>query len=138
ERHEHARRAEPALQGVAFLKRLLQRMHPGFGCQPLDGLDRGAISLHGEHQAGPDSHTVENNRAGAADAMLAAKMRARKTKVLAEEVAQMHARLSLARIALLIHGQFDAALSTHLGPPAARWCAISSARRTITAPILRR
>ena len=44
--------------------------------QPFDGADRLALRLHREHQAGAHRLAVDDHRAGAADAVLAADVRA--------------------------------------------------------------
>src|SRR6187402_1795493 len=50
--HDHAGRAEPALQAVAVLERRLHRVHRPVGRgEPLDRDDRRAVDLRGEHVA---------------------------------------------------------------------------------------
>jgi hypothetical protein len=86
-RHHKAGRAEPALKGVAFVKRLLhgveRRSIPG---QSFDGRHLMAFGLHSEHQAGTHGRTVEQNRAAAAHTVLAADVRAGQAQVMAEVV----------------------------------------------------
>ena len=55
-----------------------------------------SVGLHREHQAGAHRLAVEEDRAGAADAVLAADVRAGQAELVAQEVAQQQARLDLA------------------------------------------
>ena len=54
-------------------------------------------SLHRERQAGTGRHAVDRDRAGAAHAMLAADMRARRAELVAQCIGQQHAGLDLDR-----------------------------------------
>src|SRR6516225_234919 len=56
---------------------------------------------------------VEENRAGAAHAMLAAEMGARQTELMADEIGKRHAHLDLFLVALAVDRQRDLALLTH-------------------------
>ena len=53
------------------------------------------VGLHGERQAGARGDAVDLDRAGAADAVLAADMRAGRAQLMAQEIGQQHARLGL-------------------------------------------
>ena len=64
--HHHARRAETALQAVAFAKRGLHGMQRAVGREPFDGGDVGALGLHGEHVARLHGAAVQMDGAGAA------------------------------------------------------------------------
>ena len=67
------------------------------GCaRPFDGGDAVAVRLHGVHQARAHRRAVEHHRAGAADAVLAADMRAGEIQVLAQPVDQRGARGDMA------------------------------------------
>src|ERR1700732_772964 len=90
--HQHPRRAEPALQRVMLAERLLQTVELLDGAEAFDGLERAAVGLHREQQAGAHAVAVENDSAGAADAMLAADMGAGEAERLAQEVAEQAAR----------------------------------------------
>ncbi len=93
-RHQHRRRAEPALQAVVLGERLLQRaQRPVALGQALDGLDRVAVGLHGEHEARAHALPVEQHVAVAAEAVLAGKVRAGQVEVLAQEVGERAAGL---------------------------------------------
>src|SRR5215471_3965385 len=50
--HDHARRAESALQPVVFAERLLHRVQLFAVGEALDGQDGGAVRLHRQHGAG--------------------------------------------------------------------------------------
>ena len=61
--------------------------------EALDGADVLAVGLHGEHEAGAHRLVVDDHGAGAADAVLAADMRAGLSAVLADGVDQRAPRL---------------------------------------------
>jgi hypothetical protein len=69
---EHARRAGAALQTVVLGEGLLDRVELAVVGEALDGEDVGAASLDGEHEARLDGLAVDDDGAGAADAVLAA------------------------------------------------------------------
>ncbi len=96
--HQEARRAEAALQAVVVDEGLLQRMQLLAVGEPFDGADLPAVGLDREHQAGADRLAVEDDRAGAADAVLAADMRAGLAAVVADRVDQRLARLDADRM----------------------------------------
>src|SRR5216683_309189 len=75
--------------------------------QPLDGADLGALRLHRQHDAGPRGLAVEQDRAGAADAVLAARVGPGKAEILAEEVDQQLARLGAPSVHLAVDRQAD-------------------------------
>ncbi len=81
------------MDSVGLPEGLLQRMQVIHGPQSLDGENLVAIGLHGEHQAGADRLSVEQDGARAAHAVLAADVRAGQTQLVAQEVAQQQARL---------------------------------------------
>ena len=61
--------------------------------RPLDGSDRQSLSLHREHQAGTHRIAADDDRAGAADAVLAADMGSGLAAVLADGVRERAPRL---------------------------------------------
>ncbi len=69
----------------------MQRLFP-FRCQPFNRRQRVAVGLDGKHQAGPRRLAVEEDGAGAADAVLAAYVCAGKRQLVAQKVAQQQAR----------------------------------------------
>ena len=76
----------------------------GGGRNPLDSEDIMAVCLHREHQAGAGGAIVEQDGASAADAVLAAQMRAGEAELMAAEIGQRDADLYLFFIALAVHG----------------------------------
>src|SRR5690606_20256649 len=72
--HDHAGRAEAALQPVVLAERLLHGMQLAVAGQALNGRDFGAAGLHREQGAALDRDAVDVNDAGAALAGVAADM----------------------------------------------------------------
>ena len=105
--HQEARRAEAALQAVMIDEGLLQRMQRVAVGEPLDGADLPALRLHREHQAGAHGDVVEDDGAGAADAVLAADMGAGLPAVVADGVDQRAPRLDPDRIVAAVDGERD-------------------------------
>ena len=110
---QDARRAEAALQRVMTAERLLQR-------PPRQALDRAhvaAVGLHGEHQARAHGDAVELDGARAADAVLAADVRARQAELVSQEVAQQRgaARSRRARSTPLTRSLISRRLLERLG-----------------------
>lgn len=73
---QEAGRAKAALQRVVPAERLLQRVQLPRPAQALDRQHLGSVELAGEQQAGPRRLAVDQHRAHAADAVLAADVRA--------------------------------------------------------------
>ena len=121
--HQDAGRAEAALERVVALERLLQRREHRVAGERLDRLHRRAVGLDREQAAAADRDAVEADRARAADAVLAADVRAGEAEAMPEEVGQEQARLDLLDDDLAVDGDGD------LGH-AARSQARSSARST--------
>ena len=77
---------------------LLERVQRAVGAgEALDGPDRAAVCLDGEHEAGPHRLVVEQDGAAAAHAVLAADVRPGQAEVVPEEVGEQPARLDLER-----------------------------------------
>src|SRR6516225_5724228 len=70
--HDLARGAEPALQAVMGDKRLLHRVQPPFSREPFDRKDVRSVIAEGEREARIDTAAVDDNRARAALAAVAA------------------------------------------------------------------
>ena len=85
-RHENARCAEAALQAVLLLKGFLQRVHVFLVAQPFNRFDLMALSLNREHQARPNRLTVQQDRAAAADSVLATDVGPRQVELTANKV----------------------------------------------------
>jgi hypothetical protein len=73
------------------------------------------MRLHGEHQAGPHGDIVEDHRAGAADAVLAADMRAGLPAIVADRVDQGLARLDPDRMVAPVDVEGDVEFLGHRG-----------------------
>lgn len=106
-RHDHSGRAVAALDGAGVDKRLLQRVRLVGGADALDGLDRAAVRLDGEHTARVDRAPVHDDRAGAAFAKVTALLRARQVRALAQHVQKRLLRLHRERAALAVERQVD-------------------------------
>src|ERR1700737_3843477 len=81
--------------------------------EPLDGANGTALGLDGKHQAGADRLAVDQHRAGAAHAVLAAHLRAGPAAFFADRIDQRAARLQLQGVGLTIDGQGDIRQFTH-------------------------
>src|SRR5437667_2960350 len=90
-RHDHAWRAEAALQAVAVPESLLHRMQMAVR-DAFDRRDRRAVGLHGEHRARLDGLAVDEHRARAADAGLAADVRPGEAELIAKGVDEQRAQ----------------------------------------------
>src|SRR5262245_42499093 len=84
--HDHARRAEPALQAVVLVERGLHRVELAALRQALDRGDLGALGLDREHRAGLDRLAVDVDGARAALAGIAADVRSGEPEVLAQRL----------------------------------------------------
>ena len=78
--------------------------------QTFDGADGAAFRLHGEHQAGADRLAVEQHRAGAADAMLAADMGSGLAAIVTDRVDQRAARIDADGVAAPVDVERELAL----------------------------
>ena len=113
--HQEARRAVAALQPVMRDERLLQRMQLAAVRQPLHGAYLLALRLHREHQARAHRLAVDDHRAGAADAVLAADMRAGLPAIVADGVDQRLARLDADGVVAAVDGQRDVEFFDYVG-----------------------
>src|ERR671915_2629979 len=97
-RHQEARSAEPALERVRLMESALERVEAIVAREALDRPERAAARLDRQHQAGPHRLAVELDRAGTADALLAADLRAGETRGVADEVGQERPGLDVALV----------------------------------------
>src|SRR5256712_9146969 len=107
DRHDHARRAEPALEPVLLPESLLDRVQLAVLRQPLDRHDIGAVRLDGEEGAGLDGLTVHDDRAGAALARVTADVRAGEAHRLADIVDEEQTGLDFMAVALAVDRHLD-------------------------------
>src|SRR5215831_5523327 len=114
---QHSRRAEAALQCVVLMKSLLHRVELVAIGEALNRPQLRAIGLHREHQARPHRLAVEKDRAGAADPVLAADMRAGQPQFLANEIDEQLARLAPPLAHLAVDGQANVNRLRHAGDP---------------------
>ena len=92
-RHDHARRAEAALQSVMLMERRLNRMQGRpLSVQALDRCDRRTVCHYGQHGAGFDCLSVDLHSAGAALRSIATDMGSGETKVFPDQVDQQFSR----------------------------------------------
>ncbi len=106
--HDHARRAEAALQAVMLAERLLHRMQRrAVGGQPLDGLDLVAVGHDRERGAGLHRLAVEMHDAGAALRGVAADMGAGQAQILAQKLHQQGAGVDIGVDGAAVHDQGD-------------------------------
>src|SRR5215468_9377789 len=105
--HDHARRAEPALQAVVLAERGLHRMELAAAGQALDGRDLGPVGLDREHRAGLDRLAVDVDGARAALTGIAADVRTGEPEVLAQRLDQQSGRRTLERMSLSIDLELD-------------------------------
>src|SRR5262245_21223578 len=104
---QYPRRAEPALQGVMFREGALHLVKRALCREPLHRDDVGLVGLSGVLGAAAHGAPVAEHGAGTTYAMLTADVNAESLKLVAEKVAQQHARLGLAAAALPVQGQLD-------------------------------
>ncbi len=76
-------------------KRFLQRREIGVVGQPFDGNDLGALGLNRQHEAGTHGRAIDNDRAGAAHAVLAADMGSGEPQMVAQAIRERQPRLNL-------------------------------------------
>ena len=105
--HEHAGRAEAALEAVLLLEALLQRGHAVGPREPLHGADLGPVGLHGQDGARLHGHAVHQHGAGAAVRGVAADVGAGEREVVADQVHQQEPRVDGGRVRFAVHGDVD-------------------------------
>ena len=104
--HDHAGRAEAALQAVMLAKRLLHRMQRrAVGGKPLDGPDLVAVGHDRQRGAGFHRLAVEMHDAGAALRGVAADMGAGQPQIFAQELHQQGAGVDIGGYGITVHDQ---------------------------------
>src|SRR5918996_3555417 len=101
--HDHAGRAEAALQPVMLAERRLHRVQLAVLRQALDGGDLRALGLYREHGAALHRFAIDVDHAGAALAGVAADVGAGQIELLAYKLDQEGTRLDLPRHRLAVH-----------------------------------
>jgi len=104
-RHDHARRAEAALQAVVLAKCLLHGMQLVLGRKALDREHGRAFSLQRQHGAGFDGLAVDMDDAAAALRRVAAHMRPGQAKLLTQQLHQEGAGLDGGLDGFTVHGE---------------------------------
>lgn len=107
-RHDLARRAIAALEGVLFEEGSLHGMQFALPRKPLYGGDGTAFGLGGERQAGQHALAVDMNGAGAALTLVAALLGAGEAEMFTQRVEQRDARLDVERMALAVDVEMNA------------------------------
>src|SRR5438067_385974 len=125
--HQHAGRAEAALQRVALVEGLLQRRELLGIREAFDRFDRAAIGLHGEHQAAAHDLAVDAHGARATHAVLAADVRAGEAELIAQKVDQMLPRGDAASQASAVDRQcgFDSVFHARESSTLAKWSLVA-------------
>ena len=107
-RHDHAGRAETALDGALEDEGPLQRMElPARPGEAFDRLDLGAVHARGLEDAGAPGLPVDDDGAGAAVALLAAVLRADQAEFLAEEAEQGQRGIDIPDDSDAVHGEAE-------------------------------
>ena len=105
-RHDHARRAVPALQAVVAWKASCKRVHLAARrpCPSIVVTSRPS-ACSGEHRAGLHRLAVDEHRAGAARGGVAADVGAGEPKLLPEEVDEQRSRFHVGVLRRAVHSQ---------------------------------
>ena len=93
-RHQHPRRANAALNRTMAQECALQRVRHAFRREPLDGADRATLGLAHGHEARTRLPPVQQHRAGATIAGIAADLRAGEGQILAQHLGQPPRRIA--------------------------------------------
>ena len=104
---DHPGRAEPALEAVLLDERPLDRMELAVGREPLDRRHLGARGLEREHRAALHRPPVEEHRARAALARVAADVRAGQPEAVTERVDEERPRLDVERARLAVDAELE-------------------------------
>src|SRR5712692_1884391 len=114
--HEDSRSAVAALRGAEVGERGLQRVQLGAARHAFDGLNRAALAFEREQQAGELRLAVDQHRAGAAFAELAAVLGAGEAEVLAQQLEQRLVRRERDFVAFAVDRQAELRMAHCLGP----------------------
>src|SRR6266481_3060283 len=129
--HDDPGGAVAALKPVLGPEGLLHRMQAIGGGDTLDGGDAPAVGLGGQHEAGTDGLTVEQDGACPADPVLAAQVRDGQIEVFSQEVGERLAHLHHALVLLAVDGHPDR--PGHRGPSHRASAAVSVRSASVAA-----
>ena len=101
--HDHAWRAETALQRMMLTEGFLHRVQLAVGGQPFDGRDRSPFAGQRQRRARLDRASVDMDHAGAALARVTAHMSAGEAQVAAQELDEQRTRFDSSRDLLAVH-----------------------------------
>ena len=104
-RQDHSGSAKAALERVVLLKRLLQRMERLIRREPFNGENLFAVGLGGKEQTGTNRATIEQHRAGAAHAVLAADVGSDQAEIMAQKIDERATRLDRSRLAYAVDNE---------------------------------
>ena len=100
---------------MVVAERLLQRMQlVGGRRDALDGQDVVAIGLHRQHQAGACRTAIEQDGAGAADAVLATEVGPGEAEIIADEIGERDAHRRFLGVLRAVDGDGDGAFIGHV------------------------
>jgi len=102
-RHDHTRRAEPALKPVLFLKSLLQGMKFAVIRYAFDGANFATIRLHSKQGTGLYRPPIQKHCTRTAVCGIAANMRSGECQDVADEMDQEKPRLYLSLMVPAVH-----------------------------------
>ena len=105
--HDHAGRAEPALESVLLPERGLEGVKLGAVGEPLDRLHVAAVRLYGKHRARLHGTAVDGDRARAALRGVAAHVRAGEVEVFPQHLDQETPWLDVELPAITVHHERD-------------------------------
>ena len=113
--------------------RLLKRMQFAVGSgDAFDGLDLGAVRLRRQHQAASRRPAIDQNRASAAHAVLAAKMGPGQLEPMPEKIRKHQAARHLGLMRLAVHLNLDVVFAHEDAFPTARSTARANDRDAMT------
>src|SRR5437660_4666394 len=113
DQHEEPGRAEAALQAVVLHEGALEHGKLIARREPLDRADRLADGLHGKHEARAHRRAIDQHRARAAHAVLAADVGAGETAVLTDRIGERAPGLDTDRVVAAVDGEHEVAHAAH-------------------------
>jgi len=107
-RHHHTGRTESALQCGMTDEGILQIADVAVFAQTLNRPHPSAVGLYCKRQTAPHNLAVDFDRAGTADPVFTAEMRALKPEFTTDKIHQMRSGLHMPLRTLTVHGQINA------------------------------